>query len=980
MTFGIRTAVALLGLTLVVGGSGWGCARGEQSTTADVPMDPNGPPVVRTGNEVDGGDDSHPDAAVEADARAPSNAAPLPVASTVTPARVEVGSPAPTVTVTGKSFVSRSVIQVDGKALTTTFVSATELKATLPQSATTVVGALRVGVETSAPGGGRSATLPFEVVNPAPRLSSLTPVSAPMGSPATTLTLVGEGFTPGAEALFAGTPLATTFADPTRLTAILPSDRLGTAGSFDVAVRTPAPGGGTSSVVAFIVENPLDVAITSLTPATADVASPGFTLTVRGSGFVGASTVSFNGVALVTTFVGSGELTAPVPPSLLANVGDFPVVVSHPQPGGGTTVSSATTFRVVNPAPVLTACTPTTAALGAPPLEVILTGSGFMPSSQVTVDGVASATTFVGSTQLRFTLSAAQLASPGARSLRVVTAAPGGGTSAAVTFSVDNPFPQTTGVSPAAVTVGAADTVVTLTGSGFVPGSVVRGGGVDLATQLVSATQIKATLPAARLAAASTLPLVVWTPGPGGGTSSAVTFTIENVVPQVSSLAPSSVVAGASGVSLTVTGLGFVPASVIRAAQAPLTTTYVSATQLTTNLPSSLLANAGVLDITVWSPAPGGGSSPFMAFTISNPSVNISAVSPSSLTVGASQVSLTVSGSGFVGASTVLFNGADLATTFVSASQLQAVVPGPVSAAGDYPVTVRTPPPGGGVSAPVTVQVRNPVPVLTSASPSATVVGAAATSVTLTGSGFLPNVTVARLGTTTLPTTVLASTQLTTVLPASALTAPASLSLTVENPAPGGGVSSAQTFNVSASCDTTGVDHVLTSLTTTTTISPLTWTGTAAPRFTSGVCTRPASPSWLSSGTAPVLTYVVQNNTPGAAVLSTWAQCASTGDAFLAVYKRGPSAPTSRPTTDAERMACTGWVSEGSSGATGPGAAPLTSPEAGGSSWCPGLTKANGAGLTLAPCERAVVQVQPYSTTSTIYTPPTVLKVRLEAP
>jgi hypothetical protein len=81
------------------------------------------------------------------------------------------------------------------------------------------------------------------------------------------------------------------------------------------------------------------------------------------------------------------------------------------------------------------------------------------------------------------------------------------------------------------------------------------------------------------------------------------------------------------------------------------------------------------------------------------------------------------------------------------------------------------------------------------------------------------------------------------------------------------------------------------------------------------------------------------------------------------------------PTADADRRACTGFVSEGTSGSNG-----YSSPEAGGSSWCPGLTKANGAGITLGVCERIVVQAQPWSNSSSSYTPFATVRLRPEAP
>ena len=79
------------------------------------------------------------------------------------------------------------------------------------------------------------------------------------------------------------------------------------------------------------------------------------------------------------------------------------------------------------------------------------------------------------------------------------------------------------------------------------------------------------------------------------------------------------------------------------------------------------------------------------------------------------------------------------------------------------------------------------------------------------------------------------------------------------------------------------------------------------------------------------------------------------------------------PANDPERLACAFVISEGINGEGG-----YSSPESGASSYCPGLTKDNGGGLTLGVCEKAVVHIQPWSTTSTTFTMPPTLKVKAE--
>src|SRR5262249_2596396 len=74
---------------------------------------------------------------------------------------------------------------------------------------------------------------------------------------------------------------------------------------------------------------------------------------------------------------------------------------------------------------------------------------------------------------------------------------------------------------------GAGNTSITLTGTNFVSGSVVKLGGVALATYAyVNSTTMTATVPSASLVSEGLLSLTVFSPTPGGGTSSAVAFSV----------------------------------------------------------------------------------------------------------------------------------------------------------------------------------------------------------------------------------------------------------------------------------------------------------------------------------------------------------------------------------------------------------------------------------------------------------------------
>src|SRR5262249_38683364 len=150
-------------------------------------------------------------------------------------------------------------------------------------------------VGTAPPGGGGSQEASFDVVNPTPALTALTPASVPVNSSATPLTITGTSFQSGSTITFDGAPVAATFVNATTLTTTIPLASLATSGTFPVLVTNPTPGGGASAPIAFTVSNP-NVTLSSVAPSTILYGSASTPITLVGSGFVSASAVSYNGV------------------------------------------------------------------------------------------------------------------------------------------------------------------------------------------------------------------------------------------------------------------------------------------------------------------------------------------------------------------------------------------------------------------------------------------------------------------------------------------------------------------------------------------------------------------------------------------------------------------------------------------------------------------------------------------------------------
>jgi len=106
----------------------------------------------------------------------------------------------------------------------------------------------------------------------------------------------------------------------------------------------------------------------------------------------------------------------------------------------------------------------------------------------------------------------------------------------------------------------------------------------------------------------------------GGGTSTSQQQPppTPSAVPFVNQpLTPDTAAPGGAGFTLTVTGSGFVSESVVNWNGSPLTTTFVSSTQLTASISAADIATPGTASVTVSSP--GGGSSNVLFFPVATP-------------------------------------------------------------------------------------------------------------------------------------------------------------------------------------------------------------------------------------------------------------------------------------------------------------------------------------------------------------------------
>ncbi|WP_332877289.1 IPT/TIG domain-containing protein [Massilia sp. S19_KUP03_FR1] len=94
---------------------------------------------------------------------------------------------------------------------------------------------------------------------------------------------------------------------------------------------------------------------------------------------------------------------------------------------------------------------------------------------------------------------------------------------------LDNPVPVLSGSEPARLAPGARDVVITLTGKGFVNGSVVQINGSARTTTFKDSTHLSAALQDADTAREGQMKVTVVNPAPGGGTSEQLVLTIADL-------------------------------------------------------------------------------------------------------------------------------------------------------------------------------------------------------------------------------------------------------------------------------------------------------------------------------------------------------------------------------------------------------------------------------------------------------------------
>jgi titin len=455
-----------------------------------------------------------------------------------------------------------------------------------------------------------------------------------------------------------------------------------------------------------------------------------FSVTITGTYFTGATTVSFGSGITVNSFTvdSSTQITANITISGSATTGSRDVSVTTP--GGMATKTGG--FTVNQAPPTITTVSPNSDVQGQT-LDVIITGTYLTDASSVSFGSGITVNSFNvdNSTQITSNISISGSAATGARDVSVTT--PGGTVTKTGGFTVNQAPPTITTLSPNSDVQGQTlDVIITgtylsgATSVSFGSEITVNSFNVDNSTQVTVNITISGS--------AATGARDVWVTTPGGTATKTGSFTVNAAPPTISTVSPDSDVQGQT-LNVTITGTYFTGATSVSFGSGITVNNFTvdNSTQITANMTISGSAATGARDVSVT--ALGGTATKTGGFTVNTAPPTITAVSPDSDVQGQS-LNVTITGTYFTDTTSVTFGSGITVNGFNvdSSTQITANISISHSAAtGARDVWVTTP--GGTATKTGSFTVNAAPPTISTVSPDSDVQGQTL-NVTITGTYF----------------------------------------------------------------------------------------------------------------------------------------------------------------------------------------------------------------------------------------------------
>jgi hypothetical protein len=538
-----------------------------------------------------------------------------------------------------------------------------------------------------------------------PTITSFSPTT---GSAGTRITINGSNFSGASGVRFNNTCSDFSVVSPTSIVTTVP---LGAA-SGKVSVTNIF--GDVTSTANFAVQP----RITSFVPINF---LPNSSVTIIGTGFIGATSVKFNGLNGNFNVDSDSQITATVPSNVIAGS----ISVTTPS---GTSISTLK-YNVIK-SPAITSFTPTSGTVGT---TVIISGSNFIGTTDVQFNGISAS--FILNSTTSITATVPSRTTPG----KISIINPAGVATSANNFAI---LPKITSFTP---NNGFPGDKISISGTNFTGATTVKFNGVSSTFTVDSDTQIKATVPV--IAGPGAITVLT----PAGLATSLSPFTI-NKAPIISSISP---ISGVVGATITITGSNFIGLLTVKFNGAGAMFNILTATSIRAVVPVG--ATTGKVSAT----NPGGTATSAGNFGILP---QITSFSPAT---GLSGAEVTITGTSFTGATAVKFNNVIANFTVVSDSQIRASVPN-LTNSGKISVTTL-----GGTALSSTDFNIIKQPVITGFTPASGPVGA---TITISGTN-VSNPTDLKFGDTSVTGTVIpvTTTSIKVIVPAGATTGKISL-------------------------------------------------------------------------------------------------------------------------------------------------------------------------------------------------------------
>ncbi len=527
-----------------------------------------------------------------------------------------------TVSIEGLNFSDVTNVLFGATPATFSATTPKQIHARVPQGATnTPVAPITI----ESPAGRFVSSNAFTVIGPAPVVDGFWPIAGAPGAP---VAIAGVNFT-NITAVQFGNVASTRVVQvtETQIHADVPASAV--LGNAKITVTT-AKGTAVSASDFLVTRAPV---ITNFTPA---YGKAGYTqVTIEGLNFTNLTGVGFNNRSITTQ--------PPKPPTPYS----FQVQV----PAGATTGlisvtnnygSGRSAANFVVGAPVIEEFQPLEGKVGD---NVSLWGAN-LTNSTIRFNGVAATFTVTGQTP-----ELLQVKVPSGATTGPISASNSAGVFVSSRdFTVYGGGPLLTAFSPAA---GARHTQVILEGRNFFPPVTVRFNGVvDPYAYAAASSQITAYVPAG----AQTGPISVTTPN--GSTTNSQAFYVP---PQLTGFSPA---AAPAGDSIVLSGTNFIGTTEVAFNGVPADFTVAASNRIDAIVPAG--ATAGPIRIL----APAGA---FITATTFKILPRITSFEP---TLGPAGTKVTVRGTGFLPVTQLRFHNSLASFTIVSASEIQATVPG----------------------------------------------------------------------------------------------------------------------------------------------------------------------------------------------------------------------------------------------------------------------------------------------------------------